>query len=61
MTTLAICDNCGLEAADTDLYLCALSVPWAERHECGDCQGECSPCISEAAKEWQYEHGGRGA
>lgn len=58
-TDLAVCDGCGLEADPGDLYTCALSVPWAQRHECLQCSMECSPCRDEAAREWQEEHGPR--
>lgn len=61
MSTISVCDECGLETADDDLYLCALSVPWAPRHECLQCSTDCGPCRDEARREWQAEHGGIGA
>lgn len=57
MSTVTCCDECGVEAAEDDLYLCALSVPWAERHECADCCGECGPCRDEQRQQWNDEHG----
>lgn len=59
MTTgLAVCDECGIESDPDDLYTCALSVPWAQRHECAECSADCSPCRSEAAAEFNAEHYG---
>ena len=58
-TGLAVCDECGVESDPEQLYTCALSVPWAQRHECLQCSLECGPCRDESRHEWAAEHGPR--
>lgn len=58
-TELAVCDECGIESDPDDLYTCALSMPWAQRHECAGCSADCGPCRDEMARDWQDEHGPR--
>lgn len=57
---ISFCDECGIEADPGDLYLCALSMPWATRQECAECAADCGPCRDEMARDWQDEHGLRG-
>ena len=56
-TRLAICDDCGQECDPYNLFRCALSQPWDERHHCPECVRDCGPCRDEAAIEWRAEHG----
>lgn len=55
MSKVHVCDECGVEADEDDLNLCALSTSWAPRHECNGCVKDCGPCQSEAAREFQAE------
>ena len=60
MSTLHLCESCGVEADEQALETCALSVPWAPLEHCAECAAEClahGPCGDEAAKEWRAEHG----
>lgn len=55
MSEVVVCDGCGLEAGEDELYECAGSVPWVRRHECVECVRDCGPCRDEAARESQAE------
>lgn len=55
MSKVHVCDECGLEAAEDDLYLCALSTTLFPRHECIECVRECGPCRDESAREFSAE------